>query len=80
MLEYFDFNKVNEETLLLDFHRVEQMAKMCAKGLIDRVPMVVLNGNKRNAEHFLKVFYGNNRNENMSKLLQAGLLFLKNKI
>ena len=80
ILEYFDFNKVNEETLLLDFHRVEQMAKMCAKGLIDRVPMVVLNGNKRNAEHFLKVFYDNNRNENMSKLLQAGLLFLKNKI
>jgi hypothetical protein len=44
------------------------------------IPKQILNGTKSNKELFLKTFNENKKQEQMSKIVQSGIFYLKNTI
>ena len=77
-LEYYS-NDLNFNNINISDKIIEVSAKLLANGSLDRVPCNILNSTKENANLFLKIFNKMNKNTNLSKTCQAGLLFLSNK-
>ena len=77
-LEYYS-NDLNFNNINISDKIIEVSAKLLANGSLDRVPCNILNSTKENANLFLKIFNKINKNTNLSKTCQAGLLFLSNK-
>lgn len=77
-LEYYS-NDLNFNNINISDKIIEVSAKLLANGSLDRVPCKILNSTKENANLFLKIFNKINKNKNLSKTCQAGLLFLSNK-
>ena len=77
-LEYYS-NDLNFNNINISDKIIQVAAKLLANGSLDRVPCNILNSTKENANLFLKIFNKINKNTNLSKTCQAGLLFLSNK-
>jgi len=78
-LEYYD-GKIEHSYLNTNIKRVIQIGKMLKNGTIDRIPVEILNLNeKQGIQAFLDVVKDLDT-ENMSKTLQAGIQFIKNKM
>ena len=77
-LEYYS-NDLNFNNINISDKIIKTSAKLLANGSLDRVPCTILNSTKENANLFLTIFNKINKNTNLSKTCQAGLLFLSNK-
>lgn len=77
-LEYYS-NNLNFNNINISDKIIKTSAKLLANGSLDRVPCTILNSTKENANLFLTIFNKINKNTNLSKTCQAGLLFLSNK-
>ena len=77
-LEYYS-NDLNFNNINVSDKIIKTSAKLLANGALDRVPCIILNSTKENANLFLTIFNKSNKNINLSKTCQAGLLFLSNK-
>ena len=77
-LEYYS-NDLNFNNINVSDKIIKTSAKLLANGSLDRVPCIILNSTKENANLFLTIFNKSNKNINLSKACQAGLLFLSKK-
>ena len=77
-LEYYS-NDLNFNNINISDKIIKTSAKLLANGSLNRVPCVILNSTKENANLFLTIFNKINKNTNLSKTCQAGLLFLSKK-
>lgn len=77
-LEYYDFpiegknNVVNEKIVI-------SCAKMVANGTIDRIPLIILNGNIDVCKLFIKIFYEYYKDYPLTKTCLAGIKYLEKK-
>lgn len=78
-LEYYNGKVEYKPTLHPKGFAVKCMAKWLMRGVIDRVPIEILNSNKSTVKEFLS-YIGDWDYSNASKTCKAGIQFLKNRL